>query len=35
MMRFQHPLLTLLLVSYSQHCKPDDGLPVGRIMLLY
>jgi len=25
----------LLLVSYSQHCKPDDGLRVGRNMLFH
>jgi len=32
LMRYQHPLFTLLLVSYSQHFKPDDGLRVGRNM---
>jgi len=35
MMRSQHPLLTLLFVFRSQHCKPDDGLRVGRNMLFH
>jgi len=34
-MRSQRPLLTLLFVSYSQRCKPDDGLRVGRNMLFH